>query len=90
MLPPNGSFPDDRSANSDAQDHEFEWLLCLASAFEAFAHQSSNAFETSEKPLHLTGAAGSPSVAPPISAWEFALRKIQRWRQAGSNRRDAA
>lgn len=97
MAPPSGSFPevpsekvrssDVRFVKGEAQDCQFEWLLCLASAFQACQRQP-RTFEAAPNQLNLRDTAGT--AAPPMRPWELAMRKIQRWRQSGSNTRDAA
>jgi hypothetical protein len=98
MAPPSGSFPDVpseqlrsndvRSVEGEAQDCQLEWLLCLANALQTCQRQPST-FEAVPKPLHLTGTTGTAATLP-MRPWEFAMRKIQRWRESGSNTRDAA
>ena len=88
MLPREEPSPSPSAANRTARDYELEWLLCLASVFQAQLRRNYAASETPQEPLQLEAPASM--VAPNLNAWELAVRKIQSWRRAGSNRRDAA
>jgi len=90
MLPREGPSPSLTAASHSAQDHELEWLLCLASVFQAHLRRSTAASETPQETLHLETEPPATIETPDLNAWEFALRKIQRWRRAGLNHRDAA
>jgi hypothetical protein len=85
MGPPNESSPRFSAARDVALDHEFEWLLCLASTLKSCQHQPPIAFEASQKPLQSDGTY-APGKTAPVSAWRFALEKIQKWRRPGPNR----
>ena len=90
MFPPNQPVPQISPPNRDARDHELEWLLCLASAYKSSRQQVPATFEAADKPLQSKSAGVRAKTESHLSAWQFALRKIQRWRRPGSNRIDAA
>jgi hypothetical protein len=52
MLPLATSFPHVCTARNITQDHEFDWLLCLASTFQACQRQPPIKREQAEKPSH--------------------------------------
>ncbi len=85
MGPPNESLSRFSSTQNAARDHEFEWLLCLACALKSCQLQPPITFEAAEKHLQLGEADAAAGPALPLSAWQAALKKIQRWRSSGSN-----
>ncbi len=84
MVPPNEPLPRFSPAQDVAQDHEFEWLLCLASAFKSCQRQQPIAFEAAEKPLQLPSANALAETLSP-SAWQAALTKSEKLRRSGSD-----
>lgn len=82
---PNSPAP----PNPVTTEKEFEWLLCLAAAFQACQRQEPI---QADEPRHarprflnamVRGWASRPR-------WRPALRRLQAWRKRGAQERDAA
>lgn len=76
-------------ANSTTSEKEFEWLLCLAAAWQGRQRQEPVQADEERytRPRFLNAVARVWAFRP---RWHPALRRLRAWRKRGAQERDAA